>query len=44
MAATDEQWQAIWRLWTKYIALNALRVYEGVRSSIVIPWPEADAG
>ena len=43
MAATDEQWQAIWRLWTKYIVLNASRVYEGIRSSIVVPWPEADA-
>ncbi len=43
MAATDEQWQAIWRLWTKYIVLNASRVYEGIRSSIVLAWPEADA-
>lgn len=44
MAATDEQWQAIWHLWTKYIVLNALCVYEGVRSSIVIPRTEADGG
>ncbi|MDQ6852442.1 MAG: serine dehydrogenase [Actinomycetota bacterium] len=28
-----EQWQIIWRLWNKYIALGAWPVYEGVKAS-----------
>jgi hypothetical protein len=32
----DEQWRAVWRLWTKYFILGA-RVYEGARASQVIP-------
>ncbi len=34
-----EQWQAIWRLWTKYFALDS-RVYEGARASWVTPWAQ----
>lgn len=44
MTASDAQWQAIWRLWAKYLFLGAARVYEGVRSSIVFHWPGTDAG
>ena len=29
------QWRAIWRLWAKYNVLNAARVYEGRRASVV---------
>jgi hypothetical protein len=36
-----EQWQLIWRLWSKYVALSPMRVYEGQKSSIVEPWPPA---
>ncbi len=36
-SSSDEQWQAIWRLWTKYFALN-MRVYENVRASQTFPW------
>lgn len=42
MAATDPQWQAIWRLWTRYIVLDALCVFEGVRASVVIPPTKGD--
>jgi len=38
--AAGEQWRAIWRLWTRYFALQA-RVYEGARVSQVMPWPAA---
>lgn len=34
---TDCQWRAIWRLWAKYNVLNAARVYEGRRASVVGP-------
>ncbi|HLJ59091.1 MAG TPA: serine dehydrogenase [bacterium] len=37
-AAGDEQWQAIWRLWTKYVALN-MRVYENAGASQTFSWP-----
>ena len=33
----DCQWRAIWRLWAKYYMLNAARVYEGRRASVVVP-------
>ena len=33
----DCQWRAIWRLWAKYNVLNAARVYEGRRASVVVP-------
>lgn len=32
----DPQWREIWRLWTKYKALNVARVYEGEIASIVM--------
>lgn len=32
----DQQWREIWRLWAKYRALNAARVYEGETASIVM--------
>lgn len=35
-----EQWQRIWRLWAKYWAMGPPRVYEGVRASVIEPWPE----
>ena len=31
----DRRWQVIWRLWAKYVALNANRVYEGRHASVV---------
>lgn len=34
-----EPWQRIWRLWAKYFAMGPPRVYEGVRASIITPWP-----
>jgi hypothetical protein len=37
-----EQWQLIWRLWTKYFALGSQRVYEGARSSQVFAWPSIE--
>lgn len=36
----SEQWQRIWRLWAKYFAMGPPRVYEGVKASIILPWPE----
>lgn len=33
----EPQWQAIWRLWTKYALLNAARVYESRHTSSVVP-------
>ena len=35
---SDEQWHAIWRLWTKYLVLN-MRVYENPLASQTFPWP-----
>ena len=32
-----EHWQSIWRLWTKYAILNAVRIYEGREASVVVP-------
>ena len=32
----DPQWREIWRLWAKYRALNAARVYEGQTASIIM--------
>ena len=29
----SEQWQLIWRLWMKYVALGNVSVYEGARAS-----------
>jgi hypothetical protein len=34
---TSDRWQNLWRLWTKYAALNALRIYEGQAASYVVP-------
>ena len=31
-----DRWQDVWRLWTKYVALNATRVYEGSTASYVV--------
>ena len=31
----DPQWKTIWRLWTKYKALDASRIYEGEIASVV---------
>lgn len=31
----DEQWQRIWRLWTKYVVLDAIRIYEGQTASFM---------
>lgn len=39
---TGDQWQHIWRLWTKYVTLDRfpwVRVYEGRRVSHVLQWP-----
>ena len=33
----EEQWQRIWRLWTRYRALGNVQVYEGERASVVVP-------
>jgi hypothetical protein len=33
---SDPRWRAIWRMWTKYIVLNAARVYEGESASYVV--------
>ena len=33
----SEQWQLIWRLWTKYFALGPPQVYEGSFASRVVP-------
>ena len=32
----DAQWKLIWRMWTKYVALNAARIYEGQVASFII--------
>ena len=32
----DPQWKTIWRLWTKYKALEETRIYEGEIASIVV--------
>jgi membrane-bound ClpP family serine protease len=39
----SDQWQLLWRLWTKYFAMNvaSTRVYEGRRASQIHPWPTA---
>lgn len=37
LSSTDQQWKDIWRLWTKYKVLNAVRVYEGEVASYIIP-------
>lgn len=38
-----EQWQLIWRLWTKYFALRSqVRVYEGLHASQILPWPGSE--
>ena len=36
-APASDRWQDVWRLWTKYAALNATRVYEGSTASYVVP-------
>jgi hypothetical protein len=38
-----EQWQRIWRLWAKHWAMGLPRVYEGVKASIILPWPDPQA-
>jgi len=39
-----EQWQLVWRLWTKYFVLGSqLRVYEGRLASQILPWPGSEA-
>lgn len=35
--SASPRWQAVWRLWTKYVALNATRVYEGQTASYIVP-------
>lgn len=35
----SEQWERIWRLWTKYFAMWPIRVYEGRQASIIERWP-----
>jgi Serine dehydrogenase proteinase len=35
---SDDQWQTIWRLWTKYVVLN-MRVYENATVSQTFAWP-----
>ena len=35
------QWQAIWRIWTKYVALGPVRVYEGQTASQLLRAPFA---
>ena len=38
----SDQWQLLWRLWTKYFAMGAsTRVYEGQRASQILAWPSA---
>ncbi len=37
---SGEQWQRIWRLWAKYFAMGPPRVYEGVKASNILRWPE----
>jgi Serine dehydrogenase proteinase len=39
-----EQWQRIWRLWTKYFEMGLPKVYEGRQASHVVPWPQFDTG
>ncbi len=34
--ADSPRWKDIWRLWTKYAVLNAVRIYEGRTASLVI--------
>ena len=31
-----DRWRDVWRLWAKYVALNATRVYEGSTASYVV--------
>ena len=38
----SRQWEMIWRLWARYFALGAPRVYEGRSASKVLPWPTGD--
>jgi hypothetical protein len=38
VASSDDQWKAIWRLWTKYVTLN-MRVYESALASQTFAWP-----
>ena len=35
LGSNDVQWQLIWRMWTKYVALNAARIYEGQVASFI---------
>lgn len=35
VSSDDPQWKTIWRLWTKYKALDASRIYEGEIASVV---------
>ena len=37
LSSDDQQWKSIWRLWTKYTALNALQIYEGAVASYIVP-------
>ena len=37
LGSGDFQWQLIWRMWTKYVALDAARIYEGEVASIIFP-------
>jgi membrane-bound ClpP family serine protease len=37
----SDQWQLIWRLWTKYFAAGQ-RFYEGERASKMFPWPQPE--
>ncbi|MCY4342353.1 MAG: serine dehydrogenase [Gammaproteobacteria bacterium] len=40
LASSDCQWQQVWRLWAKYVAMDAVQVYEGRAASVVLT-PEA---
>lgn len=37
LSSEDQQWKDIWRLWTKYMVLNAVQIYEGAVASYVVP-------
>lgn len=37
LSSENQQWKDIWRLWTKYMVLNAVQIYEGAVASYVVP-------
>lgn len=36
LSSENQQWKDIWRLWTKYMVLNAVQIYEGAVASYVV--------